>query len=156
MSSSTAEPVTEITEADLEEIYEIYTKLYQSFEANGKVDESLKSKFQEKLKVIPETAEIVENFEKLLLKIEKEAHKERNEEKKKPGDGPIRIKRQAAPLNPPAFETEKKQTCIELFADFGSFFNRSISKVGLKYCSESEIVRRSDILTSFNAATSGQ
>ncbi|CAG9811095.1 unnamed protein product [Chironomus riparius] len=38
-------------------------------------------------------------------------------------------------------EKERNQMCVELFADFGSFFNRSLSKVGFKYCTETEIVR---------------
>jgi len=44
----------------------------------------------------------------------------------------------------PKTEKERKQTCVELFADFGSFFNQSLSKVGFKYCTETEIVRRQD------------
>lgn len=56
---------------------------------------------------------------------------------------PIRSQRSAVQSN----EIERKQTCVELFADFGSFFNKSLSKVGFKYCTESEIVRRGDVMS---------
>lgn len=49
------------------------------------------------------------------------------------------VKRPTSPRN----EKERKQTCVELFADFGSFFNQSLS-VGFKYCTETEVVRRRD------------
>jgi hypothetical protein len=148
MSSQPDQPTTP-TQADIDEITEIFSKIYQNYEETNTIDDDLKDQFYSKLRLIPVGHKIIIEFEKILAKITKD-ESDKNETKNQ--GGPLRIKRQAAPLNP-QFETEKKQTCIELFADFGSFFNKSISKVGLKYCSESEIVRRSDILTGYNAAT---
>ncbi|KAG5668786.1 hypothetical protein PVAND_016712 [Polypedilum vanderplanki] len=144
---------SEINEATIDEINKLFEKICQIHEESGIIDEEIKIQYYAKLKVLPNAEEIIQEFEKLIEKLTKEENEQESLKSVNTSeDKPLRIKRQSAPLNP-QYETEKKQTCIELFADFGAFFNKSISKIGLKYCSESEIVRRSDILTNFNAAT---
>jgi hypothetical protein len=117
------------------EIEMLISQLKENYELTNAIDTKLRENLFEKLAQLPNGDEIKAEFDKIF-----NANDESDTKKLKSK----REKRSIPAVQQSNFETERKQTCVELFADFGIFFNKSISKVGLKYCSETEIVRRGD------------
>lgn len=127
--------MSEIDEKLIGEIFEILKSLEEVFEIKNEIDENLRGKFYEKVHRLPNYGDIIQEFEKVFSR---DVSDNSQEILKRP-------KRDAKDFLPPP-NIERKQTCVELFADFGSFFNKSISKFGFKYCSETEIVRRGEVV----------
>lgn len=128
----------EIDETLIEEIREILKNLQEIYELKNEIDESLRIKFYEKVHKLPNSDEIITEFERIFSRDVNDNSKELLSSSKRP-------KRNAKAFLPPP-DVEKNKKCVEVFADFGAFFNKSISKFGFKYCSESEIVRRSEAI----------
>lgn len=129
----------EIEEKLIDEIRELLDQLEANFVLKNEVNVEIREKLLEKFKKLPNGDLILVEFEKIFAKISQDVQ----DNAQKASTRPKRNARLA--LTPQQPEIERKQTCVELFADFGTFFSRSISKVGFKYCSESEIVRRSEV-----------
>lgn len=127
----------EIEENLIEDIRGILKSLEENFVDQNEIDENLKIVFYDKVRHLPNSDEIITEFERVFAR-------DVNDNSKVHPKLSNRAKRDAKGFLPP--EVERKQTCVEVFADFGAFFNKSISKFGFKYCSESEIVRRSEAI----------
>jgi hypothetical protein len=130
----------EVDEKLIKEIREILKSLEENYEAKNEIDESLRIKFYSKVHQLPNSDEIILEFERIFA-LDLNLDKLDNSKETLTS---LRPKRDAKFLPPP--EIEKNKKCVEVFADFGAFFNKSISKFGFKYCSESEIVRRTEAI----------
>lgn len=131
----------QIDESLIEEIYKVLNDLEEIYKIKNDIDESLRNKFYEKVHQLPNSDEIISEFERVFARDVNDNPKV-TESVKVFKTKPRRNKRDVKNLPPPVIE--KNKTCVEVFADFGAFFNKSISKFGFKYCSETEIVRRND------------
>lgn len=138
----------------VKEIFDILNQLQSSFEQTNEINGELREIFYDKIKQLPNGHKIKNKFDEIF-----DFGRDEGDKSLASKESAVRGKRsvfnsnqpssvapagQFSTIQPQRNEIEKKQTCVELFADFGSFFNRTISKVGIKYCSESEIVRRID------------
>lgn len=126
------EKLKKMFEEIIQEIREILKKLEEIYEIKNEIDENLRQKLYKKFHQLPNSDEIIEEFEKTFTRDVIDNSEEISSNRKK---------RETKFLP----EIEKNKKCVEIFADFGAFFNKSISKFGFKYCTESEIVRRSEI-----------